>query len=162
MRFLQTCLGHALRYEQAGPIDSVAGVARSEGRRVLSRRILAVLGLSMTIAAASEGDIGAAAAIAFVFVIAPTAGALWYVQRCKVVCAPDGLEVVNVLRRRKVGWHELAHAQPGYYGVIIDLKGGRRIIASAVQKSNVSKATNKRTRADDLADLINRRVSGRR
>ena len=75
--------------------------------------LLAVLGIGMAIAAVAEGDGGAAVALAILFVVAPMVTAILYVRRCKVVCTPDSLEIVNVIRRREVGWHEIAHAEPG-------------------------------------------------
>lgn len=106
-------MGHALDVDRSDSSNEWRVSRRARAGICLLVSLMAVLGIGMAIAAAAEGDGGAAVAIAILFVVAPMVCAILYVQRCKVVCTPNGLEVVNVIRRREVGWQEIAHAVPG-------------------------------------------------
>jgi Bacterial PH domain len=136
----------------------------SAGAKVLTYAavlLCAPLGIGAAIAAAVEGDLAAAAWLA-VAALAGSAAAIVYVRRVRVVCSSNDLLVVSLLRERRFNWGAIASAESGYFGVTVHLKNGRRVVATAVQKSNASTLMGRRAPSDDLVDYINDRVSRRR
>jgi hypothetical protein len=119
------------------------------------------LGGAAAAAAAAEDDVAVAFWICLM-IVAGAATAITYVHRSRVTCTPNELVIVNLLRERRLNWGAIASAEPGYWGVVIRTKDGRRVTATAVQKSNASTLLGRRTRSDDLVDVINERVSTRR
>lgn len=115
---------------------------------------MVLMGASMWGVAADEGAAVVGALFAAVVCGGPAAVAVVWVQRSRVVCASDAVEVVGLVTRRRIGWHEVVGATPGYWGLQIDLRDGSVVIAGAVQKANVSVWLGRRTRSDELAELI--------
>ena len=134
------------------------------GARVLtvaSVVVCAVPALALSYFATVDGELLEAVVSVAVFLVGG-AVALGWVFRSKVVCEPNELVVVNFLCERRINWGAIAGARPGYYGVVIELKDGRRVTATAVQKANASTWLGRRTRSDDLVDVITGRVHRRR
>jgi hypothetical protein len=73
-----------------------------------------------------------------------------------IAATATGIRVRNPLRRHEIAWRDLDHVAPTYFGLRIKRVDGRIITAWAVQKSNLSTWTKRRTRADEVADEMNR------
>ena len=71
---------------------------------------------------------------------------------------PDGLEIRNGLSTRFVTWRQIERCIPGYGGLWLMLNDGQRQRIWAIQKSNLMTWTNRRTRADEVAELIELRA----
>ena len=70
-----------------------------------------------------------------------------------------GITIRNPLSKVRFEWDEILDCAPGYYGLTITAAGGLSVTAIAVQKANASTWTGKRTRSDELCDLIKDRAS---
>lgn len=123
---------------------------------------MVLMGVVFVVPAAIEGEMLAGLLFAVVFCGGPAAAAVVWVHRSRVVCSAEGLEVVGLWSRRWIEWSRVCSASPGYWGVEVSLSDGSTVVAGAVQKANVSVWLGRRTRADEVADFINARVSGAR
>lgn len=119
---------------------------------------MVLVGVAILGVAADEGEALQGALFAVVAFGGPAAVAIVWVQRCRVVCSSDAVEVVGLVTRRRIGWHEVVGANPGYWGLQIHLRDGSVVVAGAVQKANVSVWLKRRTRSDELAELIEARA----
>jgi hypothetical protein len=72
----------------------------------------------------------------------------------------EGLRVQNPVRRFDLPWAEIAEVLPGYSGLEITTRDDEVVIAWAVQKSNLAGWLKRRTRADDVADLLQNAAAG--
>lgn len=120
---------------------------------------MVLVGVSIAGVAADEGEVLPGALFGLLAFGGPAAFAIVWVQRCRIVCATDALEVVGLVTRPRIAWHEVVGSRPGYWGVQIHLRDGSVVVAGAVQKANVSVWMKWRTRADELAELIESRAS---
>jgi hypothetical protein len=68
--------------------------------------------------------------------------------------------VQNRIRKTSLPYTAIREIRPGYYGLRFITNDGRALTAWAVQKSNAATWMHRRTRADDLADVIRGRLSG--
>lgn len=76
-----------------------------------------------------------------------------------VALEPGVLLVQNRLGRcHRIAYTDVAMINAGYYGLTIRRHSGPRVVAWAVQKSNVASWTHKPTRADAIADTIRARI----
>lgn len=73
-----------------------------------------------------------------------------------IALTATGIRVRNPLRRHEIAWRDIDVVGPTYYGLRIKRVDGRPITAWAVQKSNWSRWTKRTTRADEVADELNR------
>jgi hypothetical protein len=53
-----------------------------------------------------------------------------------------------------IPYTKISGAQVGYSGIMVQMRDGSRVLAWAVQKSNMARWAKKRSRADDVADAI--------
>lgn len=81
-------------------------------------------------------------------------------HRCRVVLEKDGVTIGRFLKGQSIRWSEIESASPSYFGIQIYKHDGSSVVCPAVQKSNLASWLGKRTRADDLADLITTRARG--
>ena len=141
----------SVRRAMNGPSDERTEWRTSPGAKVAMYALvvpLVGLGGAAAAAAAAEGDV--AVALWFcLMIVAGAATATTYAHRSRVTCTPNELVIVNLLRERRLNWGAIATAESGYWGVVIRLKNGRRVTATAVQKSNLSELLGRRTRSDD-------------
>jgi hypothetical protein len=71
------------------------------------------------------------------------------------VCASQqGLQVQNPITRVDLSWAEITQVRPGYHGLEITTRDGDVAVAWAVQKSNWARWLKRRTRADDVAAVL--------
>lgn len=90
--------------------------------------------------------------------IAPVGFIAWRAGfRARIVAGPAGIVVANVWRSHRVPWDQFASAQPTYQGILIERRDGSRIMASAVQKSNLATWFHWHVRADVVSDALNAR-----
>lgn len=109
--------------------------------------------------ATNEGVWWQGVAFVFAFFLLPAAVGLRYALRARIVLTPDALVVVSTFSEHRFPWTDIRHAEPGYGGIHIHLRDGGTFLAGAVQKGNLWTWTGRRTRADELADLIIERAS---
>jgi len=76
-----------------------------------------------------------------------------------VAMTPSAVVVRNRVGKTSIPYADIAVVRPGYYGTLIKRRSGGAVVAWAVQKPNWATRTKKRTRADDLADAIRRRMA---
>ena len=112
------------------------------------------LGMSMIGDAADEDEIWPAVAFVLVFIGIPQLVLLRHAFRARVEVRPDALIIATTFSKHRIEWSEVVDAAAGYAGVTVVLRSGTTRVAGAVQKSNFSTWTNRRTRADVLCDLI--------
>jgi hypothetical protein len=87
------------------------------------------------------------------------------VVRIKAVVGSEHLLVRNPLRTHVLALGDIASVDPEYEGLRIRTIEGRRLTVVAVQRYNVALFLRRRSRADDVKELIQRRrasVGGRR
>jgi len=89
----------------------------------------------------------------------PSAMAARFAVRARVEARPQGLVVVRTLSSRRFWWEDIAAASSGWAGVTLTLRSGESFRAGAVQGSTMEDGR-PRTKADEAADYINRRVRG--
>lgn len=89
------------------------------------------------------------------FIICGGLGSFAYLAglRPAIVATPSGIIVRNPLRTRLFAWADVTNVSPGYSGLRIEQQSGT-VTAWAVQKTNLSIALNRRTRADDIAKQL--------
>jgi hypothetical protein len=70
----------------------------------------------------------------------------------------SGIIVQNPFSRVTAPYSDIERVGVGYYGLLLHLKSGKIVNAWAVQKSNLSRILRRRTRLDELADVVNSRL----
>jgi hypothetical protein len=73
-----------------------------------------------------------------------------------VSAGPAGVHVRNPVRRYDLSWAESTEVRPGHHGLEITTREDEVVVAWAVQRSSVASRSKRRTRADDVADLLQR------
>ena len=79
----------------------------------------------------------------------------------QITADESGIVVDNPFGRTVVSWDDVADVVPGYGGLAVRRRGGRAVVAWAVQKANASKWIHKRTRADEVAEALLRMADER-
>lgn len=79
----------------------------------------------------------------------------------RVVITPEGLEVRNLLRTRRVHWSEVQGVEAGWSATTVRLHSGMSVRASAVTKSIVRKHRHVESRADAFTREIATRLAAR-
>ena len=69
-----------------------------------------------------------------------------------------GVTVRNPFSTKRVGYGEIMRCITGYYGITIRTRSGA-VVAWAVQKSNLTTWLHRRTRADEVARVIEQRAT---
>lgn len=103
----------------------------------------------------NELGYGVGLALAAVIPVVLFAGVVF---RCQLRVDRRGIEIVRLISRTFIPWPDVVRAEPSYFGIRIWRLNGSSVVAPVVQKSNLAKMLSIRTRADDVADLINQRV----
>jgi hypothetical protein len=75
-----------------------------------------------------------------------------------VSAGPEGVHVQHPLRRYDPSWAEVTEVQPGYHGLEITTRADEIVVAWAVEKSNLTRWLQRRTRADDVAEVLQQSV----
>ncbi|WP_422744625.1 PH domain-containing protein [Micromonospora sp. WMMD754] len=70
----------------------------------------------------------------------------------------EGLILRGPWRTTRVPWPAVVRCDPGYFGIAITCADGSWVMAPAPQKSNLSRWLGRGTRADDVADYLERRA----
>lgn len=97
----------------------------------------------------------------FVVAVMSGAGAIGFwlaATRSAVTASDDGVTVRGLLSTTQIPWGDVVRCVPGYAGIAIVQRDGSVVNASAVQKSNYSRATGRRTRADEVAEELETRA----
>jgi hypothetical protein len=104
------------------------------------------------------GEWWAATAGLMGFLVCSLLGAIAYSFgiRPSVLLTSEAVIIHNPFRTIRVSWNEVQGAKATYSGVRIQRAEGRAIVAWAVQKSNLSFAIGRRSRADGLAEAVRR------
>ena len=76
----------------------------------------------------------------------------------RLIVLADGIKVRNGFSEQFVEWAEVDRCAAGYMGIVVVKKDGGTVTAFAVQKSNAMAWLNRRTRADEVAEYIERRA----
>jgi hypothetical protein len=71
-----------------------------------------------------------------------------------VALTASAVVVQNRVSRLQVAYRDIESVRAGYRGLMITRAGARPVVAWAVQKSNIASWSHKRTRADEVAELI--------
>jgi hypothetical protein len=74
----------------------------------------------------------------------------------------DGVVVRNPVRTMVVPWADVERCVPSSLGLVIERRGGRSIVAWAVQKPNTSRWLSRETRADEVAAALEERAAASR
>jgi hypothetical protein len=88
-------------------------------------------------------------------ILASIAAAAWAMAYVCIVLTPDELVIRN-LRARRIPYGEITDVTIGYEGIVVSASG-RRYLAIAGQKWNLSRILKRRSRADTIADEIRTR-----
>ena len=81
---------------------------------------------------------------------------LFRTGRARIVGDERQVSVVNAFHTYRLAWNEIAEfTNPGYFGIEIVLRNGRKVIAAGIEKSNAARWARRRTRADDVVDELN-------
>jgi hypothetical protein len=72
------------------------------------------------------------------------------------------INIRNPLGRRKIPWSDVVEVSPSAWGLRITLRDGTSPVGWAVQKSNWSIWNNRRTRADNVAQILTREAHRRK
>ena len=120
-----------------------------------------VMGAQVFAAALDEGAVLEGVLFVAAAFVAPAVGAVVWMRRSRIVCSDEGVEIVRLFTRDQYRWDQIVTASPGYAGTELVLSDGSKAVGAAVQKANLSVWLRRRTRADELADLINSRATGR-
>ena len=101
--------------------------------------------------------------IAFLFLFLLFWLVCWYVGavRPRLELTEDTLVVVNPLGTRRLPLTCIRRACPGYAGIQLDLLDDTSVTVWAVQKANAAAWSGVRTRADDIAAVINAACAGK-
>ena len=75
-----------------------------------------------------------------------------------VALTTQALVIQNRITKRTVPYESILGVKPGYYGLRLITKNQGDVTVWAVQKSNVSRWTNRQTRADEVAAAIRTKV----
>ena len=130
-------------------------VARIGGVAVVALALL----LAVTFTAAPPSATGYLPAAVLWVLTAVTAIGVWRgAFRPSITCTPTGLHIRNPGSEAFVPWADIHTVTPGYYGIAIKERTGDVVTAWAVQKPNWATWLHRRTRADDVADAIRRRL----
>jgi len=144
-----------------GPIGDQIWRVRLAGRVVAP--VLCVGGWSALAIGMTIGGGVPVVTIATVWCIAPVvAAAVWrfaFVPR--IVLGTGSVTVYNPILHTSIDYADIETATPGYSGLTIVGRNGRRVSAWAVQKSNAARWVHKQTRADEVAQAIMARVTDR-
>lgn len=108
--------------------------------------------------AAHEHALLAGLVFALFVAVVPAVVALLYAVRARIVALEDVLVVGGCMSERWIRWSDVVGAKPGYSGITIHLRDGSSVVASAVQKANVSVWLGRRTRADAVSAVIRERA----
>ncbi len=81
--------------------------------------------------------------------------------RMRIEIADDGVTVFNYIGTRRVAWTEITEVTADYYGLRLLLANGQIVTASGLAKPNWAAWLNRRTKVDDVADLIRAEVERR-
>jgi hypothetical protein len=100
--------------------------------------------------------------LAAVFGVLGLVGWVLTALRPYVALTDADLVVRNPLRARRISIGHVSRVAPGYGGLTVTTTGGTQIVAWAVQKSNLAQWTGRHTRADDVAEAINKAVESAR
>ncbi|MEV0804920.1 PH domain-containing protein [Micromonospora sp. NPDC050200] len=76
----------------------------------------------------------------------------------RLSAGPAGLILRREWRTIRVPWSAVLQCDAGYYGITITCADGSRVVAPAPQKSNLSRWLGRETRADAVADYLERRA----
>jgi hypothetical protein len=79
---------------------------------------------------------------------------LRFAFRPAVILTDTDVIVRNPNGSQTVSLRDVAKVEPGYGGLTITTSAGHRVVAWAVQKSNLAKWTGRHTRADEVAASI--------
>jgi hypothetical protein len=112
--------------------------------------IFVVMGLAMLLLDGGDPVIGA---VVLFLSVAWAAWAIFYVQ---LTLCEDFLIIRN-LRPRRISYSDIDEIRPEYEGLVVKAHG-RRFVAIAIQRWNISLFLKRRTRADVVTDEIRRRV----
>lgn len=72
----------------------------------------------------------------------------------RVTLTATEVVIKNMFRSHRLSLAEISSVASGYYGTVFTLRDGTRVTAWAVQKSNLARWTETKTRADQLIDAI--------
>lgn len=123
------------------------------------------LAVWVIVAAVRTGDatvVAGGVALGIGAFLLPALIALRIVTRARIEMKPTELIVTTVFGQHRIEWPEVLGATAGYYGITIKLHDGRTMLSGAVQRCNLAEWLDLITRADVLADAINRRASHER
>ncbi|MFI7431737.1 PH domain-containing protein [Micromonospora sp. NPDC049836] len=130
--------------------------------RVFAGLLLGVIAIGVMVfvayqALAPDGELGLA--LALVVPYGMLAFLLWrQTFHPRLSAGPEGLVLRGPWRTVRVPWSAVVRCDAGYYGIAITCADGGRVLAPAPQKSNLSRWLGRRTRADDVADYLERRA----
>jgi hypothetical protein len=98
-------------------------------------------------------------ALLWIVLIVVGVGVWLWAFRPYVALTTQAVVVQNRITKRTVPYGTILDVKPGYYGLRLVTKNQADVTIWAVQKSNVSKWGNRRTRADEVAAAIRAKVS---
>jgi hypothetical protein len=107
----------------------------------------------------SDDSLLGGVAIGAVMGLLPAAVAVRFARRIRIVATDEELVIVSFASERRIPWSEVVDAEPGYSGITIGLSDGSSVLSGAVQKANISAWFRRDTRADQVAEYINRRAA---
>lgn len=81
--------------------------------------------------------------------------------RMRIEVAQDGVTVFNYLSTRRVAWEDVVDVTADYYGLRLVLANGEVVTASGIAKPNWAVWLRRRTKVDDVVDVIREYVARR-
>ncbi|MFD0783493.1 PH domain-containing protein [Micromonospora azadirachtae] len=143
-------------------LDEVRVWRLGVGLRIFAGLLFGVMSVGLVAfvayqAAAPDGDLRSALVAAVPFGL--LGFLLWrQIFHPRLTAGPEGLVLRSQWRTSRVPWAAVVRCDPGYYGIVITCTDGSRVVAPAPQKSNLSRWLGRSTRADDVADYLERRA----
>jgi hypothetical protein len=119
--------------------------------------LLCVLSLVAAVTGAGWGGLLAAV----VFGLFPVVAWRWGTHPL-LGAGAGGILVRNPVRTVVVPWAEVERCVPSSLGMVIERRGGRSVVAWAVQKPNTSRWLRRETRADEVAAALEERAAASR
>lgn len=91
---------------------------------------------------------------ALLVVLAP-----WFViLRSYIEIGPEHIRYRNLLHERSIDVGEIEYCEPSYHGIVVVRSSGERVVAVAVQRTNIAKWLRHPTRSDRVCDEIRARI----
>jgi hypothetical protein len=82
------------------------------------------------------------------------------ILRSYIEIGPEHIRYRNLVHDRSILFGDIEYCEPSYNGIVVVRSSGERVVAVAVQRSNIAHWLRHPTRSDRVCDEIRARISG--